>query len=85
LGKSARLDVLQAYHEAEWSGLLERVPTTVRRSGWSELSLRSSVPNDEEQTPAPGMLREPFTSDFFAQGERLFAGNGFAPSPSLGR
>jgi hypothetical protein len=40
LGKSARVDLLQSYHNAEWSGLLDGVPTTVRRNGWSDLSIR---------------------------------------------
>lgn len=43
LGKSARLDLLQSYHDARWSGLLDGVPTTVTRSGLSDLSLRFAV------------------------------------------
>ena len=40
LGKSARVDLFQAYQDAKWSGLLDGVPTTVRRRGWSDLSIR---------------------------------------------
>jgi hypothetical protein len=40
LGKSARVDLLQAYQDATWTGLLDGVPATARRSGWSDLSIR---------------------------------------------
>jgi hypothetical protein len=43
LGKSARVDLLQSYRDARWSGLLDGVPTTVARSGWADLSLRCAV------------------------------------------
>lgn len=39
-GKSARIDVFQAFQNATWSGLLDGVPTTARRRGWSDLSVR---------------------------------------------
>ena len=34
--KTARIEFLQAYQEGRWSGLLDGVPTTVNRSGWSD-------------------------------------------------
>ena len=43
LGKSARIDVLQAYQDAEWNGLVDGVPTRVTRSGWSDTVLRFAV------------------------------------------
>jgi hypothetical protein len=42
-GKSARVDLRQSYLDAQWSGLLEGVPTTVDRSGWSDTDLRFAV------------------------------------------
>jgi len=42
-GKSARVDWLQSYQDARWSGLLDGVPTTTSRSGWSDMSLRFAV------------------------------------------
>ena len=42
-GKSARVDWLQAYQDAEWSGLLDGVPTRVERSGWSDMVLRFAM------------------------------------------
>lgn len=43
LGKSARIDLTQAYQEGEWTGLLEGVPASVSRSGWSDTFLRMAV------------------------------------------
>jgi hypothetical protein len=43
LGKSARVDWLQPYQDARWSGTLDGVPTSVARSGWSDMSLRVAV------------------------------------------
>ena len=42
-GKSARVDLLQAYQDAEWNGLVDGVPTRVTRSGWSDTVLRFAV------------------------------------------
>jgi hypothetical protein len=42
-GKSARFDLVQAYQNARWQGLLDGVPTTVTRQGWSDTSLRMAV------------------------------------------
>ncbi len=42
-GKSARIDVLQAYQDAEWNGLVDGVATRVTRSGWSDTVLRFAV------------------------------------------
>lgn len=41
--KTARIGVIQAYQEGEWSGLLDGAPTTVRRSGWSDTFLRFAI------------------------------------------
>lgn len=43
LGKSARIDLTQAYQEGEWTGLLDGVPASVSRSGWSDTFLRMAV------------------------------------------
>ena len=43
LEKSARVDLLQGYQEGRWSGLLDGVPTTVKRSGWSDTFLRFAI------------------------------------------
>ena len=43
IGKSARVDVVQAYQDARWSGLLDGVPTIVERSGWSDTGLRFAL------------------------------------------
>ena len=42
-GKSARFDLVQTYQNGTWKGLLEGVPTTVRREGWGDTVLRCSV------------------------------------------
>ncbi len=41
--KSARIDFTQAYQEGEWTGLLDGVPSTASRSGWSDTFLRFAV------------------------------------------
>lgn len=41
--KTARVDLLQGYKEGRWTGLLDGVPTTVRRSGWTDTRLGFSV------------------------------------------
>jgi hypothetical protein len=41
--KSARVDLLQGYQEGSWSGLLDGVSTTVRRSGWMDSRLRFAI------------------------------------------
>lgn len=41
--KSARFDLLQAYQEGEWSGLLEGVPATINRSGLSDMLVRFAI------------------------------------------
>jgi hypothetical protein len=41
--KTARIDLLQAYQKGRWSGLLDSVPTTVKRSGWSDTNLRFAI------------------------------------------
>jgi hypothetical protein len=42
-GKSARIDWVQAYQDAEWKGLLEGAPARVTRSGLSDMLLRFAV------------------------------------------
>jgi len=42
-GKSARVDLLTAYQDARWSGLVDGVPATTARNGMSDLSLRFGV------------------------------------------
>lgn len=42
-GKSARVDWLQAYQTAEWSGLLDGVPASTSRDGWSDMAMRFAV------------------------------------------
>jgi hypothetical protein len=41
--KSARIDLIQAYQQGEWTGLLDGVPASVSRSGWSDTLLRLAV------------------------------------------
>jgi|LGVF01.2.fsa_nt_gb hypothetical protein len=43
LEKTARIDILQAYQEGRWSGLLDGTPKTVKRSGWSDTFLRFAI------------------------------------------
>lgn len=43
LGKSARVDLTQAYQSGEWSGLLNGVPASVARDGWADTQLRFAV------------------------------------------
>ncbi len=42
-GKSARFDLTQTYQSGTWSGLVDGVPTTVDRDGWSDSTLRFAV------------------------------------------
>ncbi|PLX50034.1 MAG: transporter [Desulfobulbaceae bacterium] len=41
--KTARIDLLQTYQEGRWTGMLDGVPATVRRSGWSDTNLRFAI------------------------------------------
>jgi hypothetical protein len=43
LDKMARIDILQAYQEGRWNGLVDGTPTTVKRSGWSDTFLRFAI------------------------------------------
>ncbi len=56
LGKSARVEWLQAYQDAEWNGLVAGVPTRAARSGWSDMSFRFAV----NLLGAPPLNREEF-------------------------
>lgn len=41
--KSARIDLTQAYQKGDWTGLLDGVPASVSRSGWSDTFVRLAV------------------------------------------
>lgn len=41
--KSARLDITQAYQAAKWTGLLNGVPASTSRHGWSDTLVRVAV------------------------------------------
>ena len=41
--KSARIDIIQAYKEASWTGLLEGAPASTSRSGWSDTLVRFGI------------------------------------------
>ena len=41
--KTARIDFLQAYQKGRWSGLLDGVPKTISRSGWSDTLIRFAI------------------------------------------
>lgn len=43
LGKSARFDLIQGYQNGRWNGLLNGVPTTVKRDGWTDTTLRFAI------------------------------------------
>ncbi|WFB37183.1 transporter [Kiritimatiellota bacterium B12222] len=43
LNRTARIDVAQAYQQAEWDGLLEGSPTRVERKGWSDTNVRLAL------------------------------------------
>ena len=42
-GKSGRIDLVQAYQDGKWSGLLDGAPATVSRNGLSDTFMRLSV------------------------------------------
>jgi hypothetical protein len=41
--KSARIDFLQGYQKGRWTGLLDGVPKTVRRNGWTDTVVRFAI------------------------------------------
>lgn len=41
--KTARIGVVQGYQKGRWKGLLDGVPTTVRREGWSDTLVRFAI------------------------------------------
>ena len=41
--RSTRIELLQAYHEGRWSGILEGDPATVKRSGLSDTLVRFAI------------------------------------------
>lgn len=43
LDKSARVDLLQGHQDGVWKGLLNGVPKTVKRNGWTDTLVRFSV------------------------------------------
>lgn len=42
-GKSARVDWMQAYQSAQWTGLLNGEPARATREGWSDMAVRFAV------------------------------------------
>ena len=42
-GKSARFDLLQAYQDGRWSGLLDGAPASVEREGFADTLLRFAI------------------------------------------
>ena len=50
-GRTARVGVLQGYQEGRWQGLLNGIPTTVRREGWSDTLVRCAINLYGAQTP----------------------------------
>ncbi len=43
LGRSARIELWQAYQNAHWSGAIDGVSASTTRNGWSDMSLRLAV------------------------------------------
>ena len=43
LGKSSRIDITQAYQEGKWKGLVNGVPASTSRSGWSDTFVRFAI------------------------------------------
>jgi len=43
LEKTARVDLLQAYQDGRWTGLLDGVPKTVTRQGWTDTLVRFAI------------------------------------------
>jgi len=43
LKKSARVDFLQGYQEGRWTGLVDGVPSSIKRSGWTDSVLRFAI------------------------------------------
>jgi hypothetical protein len=43
LGKSARVDITQAYQQGRWTGLVDGVPSAIERSGWSDTFVRFAI------------------------------------------
>ena len=43
LGRSARIDVSQAYQQGRWEGLLQGEPASTERNGWSDTIVRLSM------------------------------------------
>jgi hypothetical protein len=42
-GKSARVDITQAYMKGRWKGLVDGVPSAIERNGWSDTFARFAV------------------------------------------
>ena len=42
-GKSARFDLVQVYQQGEWTGLLNGVPASTERSGFTDTALRFAI------------------------------------------
>jgi hypothetical protein len=42
-GKSARFDLVQAYQDGEWTGMLDGVPAAAQRAGFTDTALRFAI------------------------------------------
>ena len=72
--KTARIGVLQAYQEGEWSGLLDGVPKTVNRSGWSDTFVRFAI----NLYGAPPLQGKEYAAYRAAQKVETIVGAGFS-------
>jgi hypothetical protein len=72
--KTARVGVLQAYQEGEWSGLLDGVPKTVNRSGWSDTFVRFAI----NLYGAPPLQGKEYAAYRAAQKVETIVGAGFS-------
>ncbi len=64
LGKSARVDFTQAYHDVRWQGLVDGQPTTVRRNGLGDTALRMAV-NLYGAPPLEGMAYKKYRESVY--------------------
>jgi len=74
MGKSARIDLVQAYHEGKWEGLLDGVPSSTRRSGLSDSVVRFSV----NLLGAPPLKRKDYVSYRASKSRETIIGTGLA-------
>lgn len=72
LGKSARIDLTQAYQSGKWSGVLNGVPASVKRDGWTDTELRLAV----NLFGAPPLSGEEFADYRASQDDETIVGAG---------